>query len=375
MIVPVAARGVASRYHDDSLWANAAASVGGVQRPGDFGYVFLPAANAVLDGQPVYMNPDDFKGPPQAPYAYPPALAVALVPLALLPEEAWGSFLPGVVFSLLLVAAMVGSLLLLEVRDWRCYPIALLWPVTIEAVEYGAVGPVLVLLVSLAWRFRDRLPAGAALGVAVAVKLFLWPLGLWLVLTRRLRGACAAVVVAVALVFGSWAIVGFEGFDEYPRLLRKLVSIESESSYSALAMLQAAGLSEGIARVLVTLAGIMLLVAAYRAATMDRPAVERDKRSLTLALAAALVLTPILWLHYLVLLVVPIALARSRLSAVWFVPLAMTVFEALGWYRGWPDGDGASLASVAVVVALVFGLSLQQRSEPSEGPRGAPVRA
>ena len=50
--------------------------------------------------------------------------------------------------------------------------------------------------------------------------------------------------------------------------------------------------------------------------------------SLTLALAAGLVATPILWLHYLVLLVVPIALARPRLSALWFAPLGSHDFRA-----------------------------------------------
>ena len=84
---------------------------------------------------------------------------------------------------------------------------------------------------------------------------------------------------------------------------------------------------------------------------------EGDRRALTLALAAGFVLTPILWLHYLVLLIVPIALARPRLSRVWFVPLALTVFEALDWYRGWPSGDGRALASVAIVTALVFVVS------------------
>ena len=83
-------------------------------------------------------------------------------------------------------------------------------------------------------------------------------------------------------------------------------------------------------------------------------AVEGDRRSLTLALAAGFVLTPILWLHYLVLLVVPIALARPRLSALWFAPLALTVFELLDWYRGWPRGDGWALASVGLVTAVVF---------------------
>ena len=93
---------------------------------------------------------------------------------------------------------------------------------------------------------------------------------------------------------------------------------------------------------------------------------DGDRRAFVLALAAAFVLTPILWLHYLVLLVVPIALARPRLSALWFVPLALTVFEALDWYRGWPRGDGPALASVAVVAALVFAISA--------GPRDAGER-
>ena len=376
LLVPIVARGVSSRWHDDSLWANAAASLGGTNRPGDFGYVFLPAANAVRDGRPLYMNPDDFVGPPQAPYAYPPSLAVALTPLTLLPEHVRGSFVPGVVFSLALIAAMVGGLAVLGVQDWRCYPVVLLWPVTLESIEYGAVGPLLVLLAAVGWRFRDRAPGGAAIGGAIAVKLFLWPLVLWLGLTRRLRAAGIAVLVAALLVLGSWAIVGFDGLSEYPRLLRKLVDVEAENSYSALAMLEALGLSQTLSRVLVTLAGIALLGLAYRAALSNTSSdVEGDRRALTLTLAAALVLTPILWLHYLVLLAVPIALARPRLSPLWFVPLAMTVFEALDWYRGWPSGEGRSLASVAVVVVLVLGWCLRPRVESSEGPRGAPARA
>jgi len=376
LLVPIGARGVSSRWHDDSLWANAAASLGGSAQPADFGYVFLPAANAVRHRTPLYMSPDEFVGPPQVPYAYPPALAIALTPLTFLPQHLRGSFVPGVVFSLVLLASMVGGLLLLGVRDWRCYPVVLLWPVTLESIEYGAVGPLLVLLVAVGWRFRHRASGGAAIGGAVAVKLFLWPLVLWLGLTRRLAAAATAIAVAGILVLGSWAVVGFDGLVDYPELLRKLVQFEAGNSYSALAVLETVGLSQTVSRILVTLAGIVLLGAAYRAATSaSAPSGERDRRSLTLALAAAIVLTPILWLHYLVLLAVPIALARPRLSALWFVPLAMTVFEALDWYRGWPSGEGRSLVSVAVVVALVVGWSLRARPRPSEGPRGAPARA
>lgn len=317
------------------------------------------------------MDPELFRGPPQAPYAYPPVLALLVAPLAVLPERVGGTFLPGVLFTLLLIAATIGALLLLDVRDWRCYPVALLYPVSIEAIEYGAVGPVLLVLVALTWRFRDRpAVAGLAAGSTVVLKLFLWPLVVWLVLTRRARTAVLAAATAIGLALVSWAAIGFHGASTYPRLLQKLTEVEAENSYSAFAILRASGLSELAARALVVLIGVVLLVIAGRTgrASVDTP-LERDRQSLILVLAAALVLTPILWLHYLVLLIVPIALARPRLSALWFAPLALTVLEALDWYRGWPSGDAKALISVAALVVIVLVVSLRRVDGGAEARR------
>jgi Glycosyltransferase family 87 len=371
------ARVVTTRYHDDTLWANALGSAGGTQRPSDFGYVFLPAANDVLAGRDPYMNPDDFTGPPQAPYAYPPVVALVLTPLALLPEHVGGTFVPGVLFTLLLIAATIAGLYLLGVTDWRCYPIALVYPFTLEAVEYGAIGPVLLLLVALVWRYRDTIGVTApATGGAVVLKLFTWPLLVWLAITGRIRAAVAAAGLALALALVSWAVLGFSGIGSYPRLLDKLVDVEAENSYSLFAILRALGLPEAASRVGVILVGGALLVLAWRAATSrDSTATERDRRSLSLVVAAALVLTPILWLHYLVLLLVPLALARPRLSPLWAVPLVLTVFEALDWYRGWPTGDGKALASVAVVSAIVVIGSLRRGDSAAVGRRAVPAGA
>jgi hypothetical protein len=358
-LLPVAASVVADRYENDSVWRNALASVGGAQRNGDFGYVFLPAGDAVLSGESPYMDPDDFTGPGVAPYAYPPVLAFLIAPVSALPEQVSRFFLPGVIFSLLLVLAIAGGLFLLGVHDWRCYPIAFLYPPTLEAIEYGAIGPVLLLLIGLAWHFRDRpWAAGGATGGAVVLKLFLWPLVLWLAMTRRVRSALVAVTGAIALAAASWSVIGFAGIWDYPRLLRKLVEFEAAESYSGFAVLRMLGLPETPARLLVALAGLCLIGLAWRAARAAASPRERDRRSLTLVVAAALVATPILWLHYLVLLVVPIALARPRLSPLWLTPLALTLFELLGWYRGWPYGDPEALISVAAVVAVVFAGSL-----------------
>jgi glycosyl transferase family 87 len=350
ILLPVGARAAANRWHDDSLWANSLRSLGGLEVPYDFA-IFLRASEDVRAGDSPYVDPDTISEDSPAPYVYPPLLAIVLLPATVLPEEVRGSSPAGVLVSLLLIACVVGTLALLDVRDWRCYPVALLYPPTLENVEYGAVGPVLALLVALAWRYRDRVwPVAASVGAAIALKVFVWPLLVWLAVTRRWAGAVGAALVAIGLALGSWAAIGFDGIADYPDLLRRLSDVEAENSYSAYAILVTIGLPSGLAHALVVAAAVALLVLAWRAAR----GADGDRRALTLALAAGFVLTPILWLHYLVLLVVPIALARPRLSVLWLVPLAMTVFELLDLYKGWPRGDGWALASVAAVMAVVF---------------------
>jgi len=360
VVATVTARAVTTRYHDDTLWANALASLGGRSEPFDLD-VFLRAGDEILAGRSPYVDPETFEEG-QAPYVYPPVLALAVTPLSALPEKVGDTFVPGLLFTLLLIAATVGALFLLGVRDWRCYPIALLYPPTLEAFEYGAIGPLLLLLVAVAWRWRDRVGVAAgATGLVVVLKLVVWPLVVWLASTRRLRTAVLAIVTAEALALIAWSAIGFSGLVDYPRLLRKLERLEAEQSYSAFAVFRAVGLSDPVAEVLALACGIALLTAAWRAARAgDRTTDEQDRRSLTLAVAAGLVVTPILWLHYLVLLLVPIALARPRLSLLWFAPLALTVFELLDWYRGWPRGDDEALASVALVVTFVFVASLRR---------------
>jgi len=350
ILLPVGARATANRWHDDSLWANSLRSLGGLEVPYDFA-IFLRASEDVRAGDSPYVDPGTISEDSPAPYVYPPLLAIALIPATVLPDEVRGSSPAGVLVSLLLIACVVGTLALLDVRDWRCYPVALLYPPTLENVEYGAVGPALALLVALGWRYRDRVwPVAASVGAAIALKVFVWPLLVWLAATKRSAAAVGAAVAAVGLALGSWAAIGFDGIADYPDLLRRLSDVEAENSYSAYAILVAIGVPSGLAHVVVTGAAATLLVLAWRAAR----GAHGDRRALTLALAAGFVLTPILWLHYLVLLVVPIALARPRLSVLWLVPLAMTVFELLDLYKGWPRGDGWALASVAAVMAVVF---------------------
>ncbi|MGZ4408826.1 MAG: hypothetical protein ACXVY6_08560, partial [Gaiellaceae bacterium] len=78
---------------------------------------------------------------------------------------------------------------------------------------------------------------------------------------------------------------------------------------------------------------------------------DRDVATLTLSLAAALAASPIVWVHYFLLLVVPVALTRPRLSALWFLPLA---YYPLG-ESAWPAGDARKLGlAVITTTALIL---------------------
>src|SRR5262249_56607997 len=55
------------------------------------------------------------------------------------------------------------------------------------------------------------------------------------------------------------------------------------------------------------------------------------RRSLPLAIAASLVLSPIVWTHYFVLLAIPLAIRWPRLAFPWLIPIVMVVCPGTGF--------------------------------------------
>jgi hypothetical protein len=248
-------------------------------------------------------------------YVYPPITALLLSPLAFLPLVAGKQ-----VFLLLALACVLLSLRLLGVRDWRCYGLALMTAPVMDTVSLGAISSMLLLGVAVVWRYRDRpFVAGAVTALTAVAKLFVWPLFVWLVATRRFRTALIAAAAAVVLLVSGWAVIGFAGLGSYPDLLRALTRVDAVESYSLAGLLRVDG--GAAATALSALLAIVVICAVFLAARGP----DGDQRALTIAVAGALLATPVLWLHYLDLLFVPIALARPRLSGIWFAPLAFWV--------------------------------------------------
>ena len=275
---------------------------------------FWSAGRAVLHGRSPYPQPDPSLLVRGTSFVYPIPAAYAMVPFALLPFD-----LAATLFAFLLIAAIPLALRLVGVRDWRCYGIAILSEPVVQSLEVGAVTPLLMLGVALIWRYRDRRWAGAAaLAGVIVLKIFLWPLLLWFALTRRFATAVAAAGLIAISTLGAWSVLGFDGLLGYPHLLQTLSTVLGGKGYSLRALGLSLGSSPEVAAVLPwVIGGTALVLVALRS---KRP--DTEQSTFTVAIAASLALSPIVWLHYFALLFVPVALKAPRFSPLWALPLA-----------------------------------------------------
>lgn len=283
-------------------------------------------------------------------FPYPAPAALAMAPFGALPFS-----VAAALFVLLSIAAVFLALRLLGVVDWRCYGLVFASITTLGAVRLGTFTPFLLLGLAVAWRFREKkLIVATAVGGLVLLKLFLWPLLIWLVLSRRVGSAALAVAIATAISLASWAMIGFADLANYPELLSTLASSVESKGWSAVALGLSLGLSSAAAKAFsLVLAGSALAVAAV--AQRER----RDLWSFTVAIAAAILLSPIVWLHYFLLLVAPLAIAFPALAPAWFIPLAL-------W--AWPfqetGGDIWKIALGMAVLAAACATTLRSTRRP-----------
>ena len=163
------------------------------------------------------------------------------VPAALLvaPLTVFSTQTASILFAVLLVAALGLALWLLGVTDWRVYGIVALWPPTFSAVQTGNLTIILVLLVAVMWRFRDRrFVPGLALGLAVALKLYLWPLGIWLLARRRFASAALAGAIACG---GTLLVLPFITLTDYARLMKNLGDTFGPQGYNVVGLIVKSG--------------------------------------------------------------------------------------------------------------------------------------
>jgi Glycosyltransferase family 87 len=292
---------------------------------GTLGYDFLAyhqAAERVLAGERLY-DPTVEQTGGFGLFYYPPPFVLAILPLAVLD--------PGVatwVWLGLSVAALLGGIALMPVSAtvrWLTILLAgLSWPL-VYALKLGQVGPLLFLLFAIGWRrLDDPLAVGASAAGGAIVKIQPGIVLAWAILTRRWRAVAVGVaVLAVAAVVATVVTGGLSVWSDYVTLLRNVSDpITTPHNFTPGSIAYQLGAPIGVAATVQLVSSVAALGAVVFAALRAETAA-----SYLAAVVASQLLSPVLWDHYAMLLLLPVAwlLDRGQWWAV-VIPLVSSVF-------------------------------------------------
>jgi hypothetical protein len=203
--------------------------------------VFLRAGAAVGDGDDPYPQP----GTPEVysgfAFVYPYLVAFPFVPLA-----AMGSWADEVFIAVSAAAVFAGTWLA-GARHPRTFALVLAASCTVTGLQMGTLNALLFLGLVTLWRVRDA-PAATAAVAALLVysKLFLAPVLLFLLLTRR-WAAFAGALGVLGLLFGVGELTSPVGIHTYTEMLSALAREEAPDGLSFAGLLMNVGVGLEVA--------------------------------------------------------------------------------------------------------------------------------
>jgi hypothetical protein len=286
-----------------------AAAVAASTAAGTLGFDFLSydlAVRRFFAGGILYDQSFDYTGAFGLFY-YPPPFVLLAAPLAVLdPTVAtW-------IWTAVLVGAFAAGVAVLPVdgrtRWWILLLGGISWPL-VYAIKLGQVGPILLLTFAIGWRWMDRpWRLGAATAIGTAIKIQPALVFAWAIVTGRRRavvvglGFLAVVALLATIVAGpsSW-------IDQATLLARVSKPIDTPHNMTPGRLAFEAGLGTTLAWA-VQIANWILVAVVVTFAALRRTHVASY---LAVVIATQLV-SPILWDHYALLLLLPVAWLVSR---------------------------------------------------------------
>jgi len=310
---------------------------------------------------------DQFIGPLDHPIfphptPHPPPVILLGIPLALLSYET--AALVWLLFEIFCLGASIYLIL-----GWRRQTVPL-WPVLLTTVVVMGWGPVidglvvgqlmslLLLLLGTAWALwrRDQWIAGAVvLGIATALKLVVWPLTLLFLLYRQWRALAAFVITFVGANVLAGLVVGGDVVAFY----YTTVGAEVEAIYRAH---EGNFAIWGLGWRLFSGTGSPVIGGIHAPPLLARPELavygsamflllfllfvlwaclktRRLDARLAILIGAAVIANPIAWSHYLILLIIPLAIVGRYLSDLSFPRTATNWAGFLALLMLWPRSE------------------------------------
>lgn len=319
---------------------------------------YYNAATRWFAGQPIYDLAVTSTGT-CGTYQYPPPFVLVAAPFSLLGFEVgtwlWVGFL---------LACWAAGTAILPVRAATRWLVLLLgaigWPL-IFGVRIGQVTPLLYLAFAVAWRGLDRpILLGGTVAAGALLKLQPGLLGVWLLTRREWRAAAVAILAALTMTCLA-ALIGLSDWFGFVTLLRSLTNaIDIPVNMAIGATLHTLGLDLAVAGVLQTLnTGVILALVVLAGLKLPRTP------GFLIAVVATQLISPIVWAHYALILLLPVAWLLDRRQ--WWaaaIPL-VHVWVLIGIVPNWTYA-----VAFHVTLLALFVEGWRSRSEWSPEPDG-----
>jgi hypothetical protein len=185
---------------------------------------------------------------------------------------------------------------------------SVLWPPFLYDLYHGQLMMTILLLVTGTWLSlksgRDNV-AGIFLGVLLALKLYAWPIWLFLMLKRKYRPVICAIVVFLLLNFITIIWLGLDSVLEYYLHVAPAISLiyRTHTLNFSLFALGATLVGAWFGAILVLLVLVLSLGLAWRAPDFDH--------AFMIMVAVAIIAGPVSWVHYLITLLPALCLVVS----------------------------------------------------------------
>ena len=276
---------------------------------GTLGFDFLSydlAVRRFFDGGVLYDQSFDYTGAFGLFY-YPPPFVLLAAPLSFLDPAAaaW-------IFTAILVGTFALAVAILPVSPTIRWVALLLgglsWPL-VYAIKLGQVGPILLLTFAIGWRWMDRpWRFGAATAVGTAIKIQPALLFGWALLTGRRRAVVVGLAVLAVLALAATLVAGPSSWVDQTTLLARVSKpIDTPHNFTPGRLAFEAGAGQALAWAVQIANWVAVAVVVIWATLRCTPVA-----SYLAVVVASQLISPILWDHYALMLLLPVAWLVSR---------------------------------------------------------------
>jgi hypothetical protein len=300
---------------------------------------YLLAAQRLARGDPLYLQwmlQGPFRPGPYGLYLYAPPLATASLPFTALSVPTATA-----IWFALHAVLLIAGVALMPVERWirtLIFVVALGSEPVLTDLNLGNISLIVMFLSVLGWRYLDRPPGAVALAVAMSARPTFGLFLVWWALRRRWRPLVWALLAGAVLIAVTLPSVGVGTYGDYIQVVRNLSDVTGvPNNLDVGSSLVRLGLPAGLATAAL-LAGYAIAIAAMLLS------LRRDREvSFMVTLGATLLLSPLLWDHYLVNALLPAAFLLER-GRRWGLALA---FLVLMWF----PAVGAPIVALAATLA------------------------